>query len=88
MEPPTNEALVGAFYQNTLHRTADPGGEASWLDALNNGLSRTDMVAAFSESAEHQRNVIAGDTAVSGGFLVDPSAHLGSIPVLPVVVTA
>lgn len=85
---PANEALVNAFYQNTLRRAADAGGRASWLDALNNGLSRADMMTGFSESVEHQRNVIAQDTAVSGGFLVDTSAHLGSIPVLPVIRTA
>lgn len=84
---PDGKALVDALYQNTLHRAADAPGEAAYLDALANGLSRADLLVAFSESQEHQRNVVAADTA---GFyrLDDPSAHLGSIPVLPPVLIA
>ena len=84
---PTDKTLVDAFYQNTLHRAADAPGEAAYLTALANGMGRADVLVAFSEAGEHQRNVTAADTA---GFfkLDDPSAHLGSIPVLPPVVIA
>ena len=84
---PDDKTLVDAFYQNTLHRAADAPGEAAYLNALAKGLGRADLLAAFSEAGEHQRNVTAADTA---GFfkLDDPSAHLGSIPVLPPVLIA
>ena len=84
---PDDKALVDAFYQNTLHRAADAAGEAAYLSALANGLGRADLLVAFAEAGEHQHNVMAADTA---GFftLDDPSAHLGSIPVLPHIVIA
>ena len=83
----TNGAYVDALYQNTLHRAADAPGRAHWLDLLNgNALGRADLLVIFSEAAEHVGNVIAKDTAVSAGLLVDPSAHLGSIPVIPATI--
>lgn len=81
---PSNTALVDALYQNTLHRAADASGRTHWVDVLNQGMSRADLLVAFSESSEHVNNVIKQDTATSGSsYLADPSAHLGSIPVLP-----
>lgn len=86
----SNGALVDALYQNTLRRTADTAGRAHWVDELNNGLSRADLVVAFSESSEHVKAVITQDTALastrSGTSLSDPSAHLGIIPDLTRVV--
>lgn len=77
-------AYVDALYQNTLHRAADASGRAYWLGLLNGGaLGRADLLVAFSEAPEHVSNVIGKDTAVSGGLLMDPSAHLGSIPIIP-----
>lgn len=54
------------------------------MAALNNGLSRADLLVSFSESAEHVANVIRQDTPMSGALLANTTAHLGSIPVLPV----
>ena len=83
----SNGAYVDALYQNTLHRAADAPGRAHWLDLLNGGaLGRADLLVAFSEAPEHVRNVIGKDTAVSAGLLVDPSAHLGFIPI-PTTIT-
>ncbi len=85
---PSNGALVDALYQNTLHRAGDAAGRAGWINALNGGLSRADLVVGFSESPEHVKNVIAADTATAktsygATYLADASAHLGSIPVIP-----
>jgi len=44
-----NEAFVKAIYVNTLGREGDEEGIAFWRDNLNNGLSRSDMVASFVE---------------------------------------
>ena len=79
-----NGALVNALYRNTLHRTADAAGRAQYVAALNNGLSRADLLVSFSESAEHVANVIRQDTPMSGALLANTTAHLGSILVLPV----
>ena len=44
-----NEAFVRAIYVNALGREGDEEGIAFWRDNLNNGLSRSDMVASFVE---------------------------------------
>ena len=38
---------------NTLDRPADRAGLDYWTGALNSGLSRAEVVLAFSESREH-----------------------------------
>ncbi len=78
----TDKGLVDAYYANTLHRAPDAAGEANFVNALGAGLSKADLMISFSESAEHQANVIAGDMA-GGGSTPYVSAHLGSIPILP-----
>ncbi len=79
----SNGTFVDALYQNTLHRAADPSGRAQYLAALNSGMSRTDLLVSFSESAEHVGNVIRQDTPTPGAFLTSTNAHLGSIPTVP-----
>lgn len=49
----SNEALVDFMYMNTLDRAADPAGRQDWVNGLNNGLSRGDLLLGFSASAEH-----------------------------------
>ncbi|WP_162059512.1 DUF4347 domain-containing protein [Undibacterium sp. KW1] len=51
-----NTTFVDRVYHNVLHRTADAAGQAYWLGQLNNGLSRGDMLAGFTESAEFKVN--------------------------------
>jgi serralysin len=41
-----------------LHRTPDAGGLQFWVDSLNTGMSRAEVLIGFSESAENQANVI------------------------------
>lgn len=50
---PTNEEFVDRLYINALHRGPDAGGKAASVDALVHGMSRLDLLLAFSESAEH-----------------------------------
>lgn len=50
---PSNADFVVALYGNTLGRAPDESGFASWVAALDAGLSRVDAVLAFSGSAEH-----------------------------------
>ncbi len=79
----SNGTYVDALYQNALHRTADASGRATYLAALNSGVSRADLLVNFSESAEHIANVIKQDTPKPGALLTDTNAHLGSIPTVP-----
>ena len=49
----TNSDFVTLLYNNALHRAPDPGGLTGWVNALNGGESRAQVVLSFSESAEH-----------------------------------
>ncbi|WP_428151124.1 DUF4214 domain-containing protein [Brevundimonas sp.] len=49
----TNEQFVRQMYQFCLNRAPDAGGLAGWVNALNTGTSRAQMLLNFSESAEH-----------------------------------
>jgi len=46
-----NEAFVEAIYVNTLGRAGDTEGVGYWKDLLDNGMSRSDFVSVFVESA-------------------------------------
>ncbi|EWY36287.1 hypothetical protein N825_28870 [Skermanella stibiiresistens SB22] len=48
-----NTNFVKTLYRNVLDREAEPGGLANWRSALDAGVDRSDIVLAFSESAEH-----------------------------------
>jgi hypothetical protein len=50
----SNEAYVTLVYRNVLGRVPDPVGFAYWVDQLNNGMSRGDLMVGFSESGEYQ----------------------------------
>ncbi|MBY0336378.1 MAG: DUF4214 domain-containing protein [Acetobacteraceae bacterium] len=56
---PDNGGFVTITYRNVLARDPDPGGYANWLAALNGGLSRAEMIAGFSESAEFKARIAA-----------------------------
>ncbi len=49
----SNAELVDFMYQNTLDRAPDGGGRAFWAGQLDNGLSRGELLLAFSQSGEH-----------------------------------
>jgi hypothetical protein len=48
-----NAAFVRLLYHNVLHRDPDTIGLTSWVNALNQGHSRAEVVVGFSESPEH-----------------------------------
>lgn len=61
----SNADFVTLLYANILDRAGDPGGFAYWVNALNNGYSRADVLANFSESDE---NVDAVALLIGNGF--------------------
>jgi len=54
----SNAEFVTLLYENTLHRAPETGGYDFWMNALNLGFSRGELLAFFSESAENQAQVI------------------------------
>lgn len=81
---PSDAALVTGLYRNTLGRAPEAAGQALYTNALAAGLSRADLVVAFSESPEHTRLLIAKDTQppVSGFYSLATTPHLGIIATL------
>jgi Ca2+-binding RTX toxin-like protein len=49
---PDDKTFVTLLYKNVLGRTPDAGGLTNWTNALAAGMSRSDVVLGFSESAE------------------------------------
>lgn len=62
---PTDRAFLQAVYRNVLHRDPDGAGLAYWMDALQSGLPRHELLAHFSESAENREALI---DIIGGGF--------------------
>jgi len=56
-----NQSFVDALYPDMLTRTADSGGEAYWINALNGGASRDAVALAFLTSTEYQADLINAD---------------------------
>ena len=52
----SNTSFVQSLYQNTLHRAADPGGLASYTNALNSGVSRAAVVVSIADSLENRND--------------------------------
>jgi hypothetical protein len=48
-----NGGFVDLIYDNVLERDPDLGGFQSWLNAMANGVSRSEVVLGFSESPEN-----------------------------------
>lgn len=60
----TDEEFVAFVYASVLDRNPDAGGFENWLDHLDNGMSRGQLVVHFSESSEFVRRtapVMTGD---------------------------
>lgn len=49
----SNQAFVEQLYRFCLNREGDSAGIAGWVNTLNSGTSRAQVVIGFSESAEH-----------------------------------
>lgn len=52
-DSPTNRQLVDGLYQNVLDRGGDDGGLDFWVAQLESGLSISELIIAFSDSAEN-----------------------------------
>ncbi|MYN09811.1 DUF4214 domain-containing protein [Pseudoduganella aquatica] len=65
----SNEVFIDNLYRNVLHRAGDTGGVNSWNYALNNGVSRADLLAAFSESSEYVAEILK---VIGNGFEYTP----------------
>jgi hypothetical protein len=53
---PTDEAYVNALYLNVLGRLPDSGGFDYWIERLDLGTSRADILQGFSDSQENRTN--------------------------------
>ncbi|GGY13950.1 DUF4214 domain-containing protein [Massilia dura] len=54
----SNDSFVKNLYLNALHRPFDQDGYNFWIAALENGVSREQILLDFSESPENQAAVI------------------------------
>lgn len=53
----SNDAFISVVYRNVLNRNPDADGFAFWNDKIANGMTRDNILANFSESAENKANV-------------------------------
>ena len=54
-----NKSIINSFYQHVLHREADEGGFKYWEDSMAAGMTASEVLVSFSESAENMNNVAA-----------------------------
>lgn len=66
---PSNEQFIDLLYQNVLQRQSDQSGYDFWIQAMNSGVSRAQVLAEFSESPENQANV---EPVISNGIFYTP----------------
>jgi Domain of unknown function (DUF4214)/Leishmanolysin/RTX calcium-binding nonapeptide repeat (4 copies) len=59
----SNTAFVTKLYNNVLHRAPEAAGLANWVNYLNSGATRVDVLLGFSQSAEYVLNT---DTSLHG----------------------
>lgn len=69
----TNDQFVDQIYANVLGRQADAGGRTYWIQQLANGVTRGQVMVAFSESPEF--------IDVTGTANLDGNAPTAPIPV-------
>lgn len=62
----TNEQFINHLYQNAFERIADTEGSAYWLNALDNGVERANILAGFAYSTEMAGEVGQYSNIVSG----------------------
>ena len=55
---PSNAELVTLLYDNVLHRAPDTGGFNYWMNELDHGTSREQVLIGFSESIENQLSLV------------------------------
>ncbi|CAH1692905.1 conserved hypothetical protein [Hyphomicrobiales bacterium] len=65
---PDNHNYIQLLYENLLGRQPDQAGYDFWTEAMDDGLTREDLLLSFSESSENKANVI---DAISNGIWLD-----------------
>ena len=55
----SNGAFVDQLYLNVLDRPGEAEGRQFWVNSLNSGTSRADVLVAFSDGAENKANTAA-----------------------------
>ncbi|MRV73188.1 DUF4214 domain-containing protein [Duganella sp. FT92W] len=55
---PSNASFVARLYNNVLHRGYDQAGFDYWVDVLDHGEARANVLANFSEGAENRAQVV------------------------------
>lgn len=63
----SNDEFVELVYRNVMNRAPDPDGRRHWVDALERGYRRGQMMLAFSESEEFVRRT--GTRTPLAGYL-------------------
>jgi hypothetical protein len=72
-----NQAFVNQLYLNTFGRAGEDGGVAFWLDAMNSGSSRADLISSFAQiaaqniqgTAPFQEATIVGSVSIVTGII-------------------
>ena len=67
----TDAEFVTLLYQNVLGRTPDEAGQAGWLNNINQGMSREEVVSFFVDSQEFIRDTTQDLISYMRGFGVD-----------------
>lgn len=62
------KSLIDNFYLHVLHRNADDAGFKYWQDSMTNGMTASEVLVSFSESAENINNTAAD--IINGVWLV------------------
>lgn len=61
--------FLATLYHNVLHREPDAAGFDFWIPKIDHGVSRAQLLALFSESAENQAQLIG---SIAGGIAYLP----------------
>lgn len=73
----SNQSFVEQLYRFSLNREGESSGVQGWVDLLNNGGSRADVLAGFSESPEHA--ALTRPSYLGGVQLIDGPAFGGDL---------
>ena len=71
---PEPTTFVKMLYANVLQREGEPSGVASWVEAMNRGMTKSQVVLGFSESAENTMRTTP--TIQQGLWIVDDHAAI------------
>lgn len=55
---PSDTEFIDSLYHNVLHRNPDQSGYDFWIDSMNAGVSRAQVLVDFSQSVENQAQTL------------------------------